>query len=54
MPFLAVQAPLPPTAAPQIQSQSVILALPPTLDTLIKAKNWAGLADWFETVPPAT
>jgi tetratricopeptide (TPR) repeat protein len=23
------------------------------MDALIKAKNWGGLVDWFETVPPA-
>jgi len=27
---------------------------PPKLEALLHAKDWAGLADWFETVPPAT
>jgi tetratricopeptide (TPR) repeat protein len=53
--FLPFQAPAP---APQVQSQPLVVTmgdgLPPAMDALIKAKNWAGLADWFESVPPAT
>jgi tetratricopeptide (TPR) repeat protein len=30
----------------------MVSELPPRLEGLIKAKDWAGLADWFETVPP--
>jgi tetratricopeptide (TPR) repeat protein len=48
--FLLLQAPLP---VPQVQFQAGELNLPPAMDALIKARNWAGLADWFETVPPA-
>lgn len=48
--FLLLQAPLP---APQVQSQTGEQTLPQAMDTLIKAKHWGGLADWFETVPPA-
>jgi tetratricopeptide (TPR) repeat protein len=39
--------------APQVQAQAGEHNLPTTMDALIKAKDWAGLADWFETVPPA-
>ncbi|WP_306589496.1 tetratricopeptide repeat protein [Geothrix sp. 21YS21S-4] len=28
--------------------------LPPAANALIKAQDWPGFADWFETVPPAT
>ncbi|WP_243301424.1 tetratricopeptide repeat protein [Geothrix oryzisoli] len=53
--FLPFQAPAP---APQVQSQPLAITmgdgLPPAMDALIKGKNWAGLADWFESVPPAT
>lgn len=53
--LLLFQAPPP---APQVQSQSMAItagdAMPPAMDALIKSKNWGGLADWFETVPPAT
>lgn len=53
--LLLFQAPPP---APQVQSQPMAIAvgemMPPAMDALIKAKNWGGLADWFETVPPAT
>lgn len=49
--FILFQAPAP---TPQVQSQGVNLALPPRMDAFIKTKDWAGLADWFETVPPAT
>ncbi len=53
--LLLFQAP-PPT--PQVQSQPAAImvgdAMPPAMDALIKAKNWGGLADWFETVPPPT
>ncbi len=48
--FLLPQAPVP---APQVQSQAGGQNLPVAMDTLIKAKDWGGLADWFETVPPA-
>jgi len=41
-------------APAQIQSQGLAPALPAKADALLKAKDWAGLADWFETVPPAT
>jgi tetratricopeptide (TPR) repeat protein len=53
--FLLVQAPAP---APQVQAQLAGITdgdgMPVAMDALIKAKNWGGLADWFETVPPAT
>lgn len=49
--FLLLQAPAP---APQVQIQRDVEVLPPDMDALIKAKNWAGLADWFETAPPTT
>ena len=53
--LLLFQAPPPPS---QIQSQPMAIsvgdAMPSALDALIKAKNWGGLADWFETVPPPT
>jgi len=45
---------LPLAPAAQIQSQGPAPTLPPQADALLKAKDWAGLADWFETVPPAT
>lgn len=48
--FLLLQTPAP---APPVQSQ-VAVELPPKMDALIKSKDWAGLADWFETVTPAT
>ena len=38
----------------QVQTQTLVHAFPPQADALLKAKNWAGLADWFETAPPAT
>lgn len=47
--LLLFQAP-----GPQIQSQGLAPTLPPQADALLKAKDWEGLADWFETVPPAT
>lgn len=47
--FLPLQ---PPPA--QIQNLSVLPPLPPVPDALAKAKDWVGLADWFEAVPPAT
>ena len=40
--------------APQVQPQVAVSGLPSPMDALIKTKDWAGLADWFETVPPAT
>lgn len=53
--LLLFQAPLPAT---QVQSQSMAAtpgeAMPPAMDALLKAKDWGGLADWFETVPPTT
>jgi tetratricopeptide (TPR) repeat protein len=60
--FFLLQAPIPATPAPQVQSQvqsqvmgvTVGEAMPPKLEALLKAKDWAGLADWFETVPPST
>jgi tetratricopeptide (TPR) repeat protein len=52
--FLLLQAPAP---APQVQSQiaGAVLgeARPTPMEELLKAKNWTGLADWFETVTPA-
>lgn len=38
----------------QVQIQGTATTLPPEADALVKAKNWPGLADWFETQPPAT
>lgn len=38
----------------QIQSQGLAPSLPPQAEALFKAKDWPGLADWFETAPPAT
>ena len=38
----------------QVQSQGLAMPLPAPAEALYQAKNWAGLADWFETVPPAT
>jgi len=48
--FLPFQVP---AQNPQVQAQ-VGTTLPPKLEALLKAKDWSGLADWFETVPPAT
>ena len=45
-----LQSPVP---APQVQTQIGDPNLPQAMDALIKAKDWGGLADWFETVPPA-
>ncbi len=39
--------------ANQVQSQGLMAALPPEANALLKAKDWARLADWFETVSPA-
>jgi len=56
--LLLLQAPVPAPPAPQVQSQVMGVtageALPPKLEALLKAKDWTGLADWFETVPPST
>ena len=41
-------------ATAPIQTQGFAPALPPQADALLRAKDWAGLADWFDTVPPAT
>ena len=41
-------------APAQIQSQGLTATLPPQADAFLKARDWAGLADWFETVAPAT
>ncbi|WP_291271536.1 tetratricopeptide repeat protein [Geothrix sp.] len=38
----------------QIQSQGLAAPLPAPAEALVRTKDWAGLADWFETVPPAT
>jgi tetratricopeptide (TPR) repeat protein len=38
----------------QVQSQGLAMPLPAPGEALYKARDWAGLADWFETVPPAT
>jgi len=47
-----------PPPAPQVQSQTAGItigeSMPPKLGALLKAKDWAGVADWFETVPPGT
>jgi tetratricopeptide (TPR) repeat protein len=45
--FLLYQVPAP---APQAQAASS--AMPPELDAFLKAKDWNGLSDWFETVSP--
>ena len=37
----------------QVASQGPVL-LPPPLRALVEAKDWAGTAEWFESVPPAT
>lgn len=37
----------------QVQSQGSIMTLPPTMDAYIKAGDWNGLADWFETQTPS-
>jgi len=43
-------------AQPQTQAQTLELtwgeARPPQLEALLKAKDWSGLADWFETATP--
>lgn len=49
--FWSVQAP-PPTPYPVAQV-ALNDASPPQMETLLKAKDWAGLADWFETQTPA-
>lgn len=53
--FLMLQVPAP---APQIQAQTagatVGEAMPSKLAAHLKANDRAGLADWFETVPPVT
>ena len=46
--LLLLQIPAP---VPQVQFQIGDQNLPPVMDALIKAKDWVGLADWFETVP---
>ncbi|WP_243383503.1 tetratricopeptide repeat protein [Geothrix alkalitolerans] len=38
----------------QVQSQGLAMPMPASAEALYKAGDWAGLADWFETVPPAT
>ncbi|WP_243315319.1 tetratricopeptide repeat protein [Geothrix paludis] len=38
----------------QVQTQGLALPMPAPAEALYKAGDWAGLADWFETVPPAT
>jgi tetratricopeptide (TPR) repeat protein len=47
----------PPAPIPQVQAQimegMVGEAMPTQLEKLLKAKDWAGLADWFETMPPS-
>jgi len=42
------------SAAAQVQAQGVVQTLPPQLDALLRAKDWVGLADWFEAATPAT
>lgn len=44
---------LPPFLMAQVQSQGPIMPLPPPAEALLKAQDWGGLADWFETVSPA-
>ncbi len=52
--FLLLQAPAP---VPQVQAQTLGITIgeprPPKMEALLNAKDWAGLADWFETMPPA-
>lgn len=52
--FLLIQTPAP---VSQVHAQAAGIVVsdgtPSAMDALIKAKNWGGLADWFETVPPA-
>jgi len=43
-----------PPQPPPVHIQGFVSAYPPALEALLKAKDWAGIADWFETVPPAT
>lgn len=38
----------------QVQSQGLAMPMPAPAEALYKAGDWAGLADWFETVSPAT
>jgi len=56
--MLLFPCPQPPTqAAPptaQVYAQGGSQTLPQAMEALIKAKDWAGLADWFETVSPPT
>lgn len=50
MPFLLPQTQQVQAQAPEI---AVGVRMPPALDALIKAKEWNGLAEWFETQTPA-
>ncbi len=45
----AIQAPPPPGVQTQMEADN----LPAGLNSLIRAKDWAGMADWFETQTPA-
>jgi len=40
--------------AVQIQSQGIANPLPAPAEALYQARDWTGLADWFESAPPAT
>ncbi|HJW44093.1 MAG TPA: tetratricopeptide repeat protein [Geothrix sp.] len=46
LPFFQASPPAPPVQAQLAE------AMPPQLESLLRAKDWARLADWFETVPP--
>ena len=43
-----------PLMIPFSQVLSPIMPMPAPAEALYKAGDWPGLADWFETVPPAT
>ncbi|HJV48233.1 MAG TPA: tetratricopeptide repeat protein [Geothrix sp.] len=47
--FLLAQTP-----PPQVLNQAPLGRLPPGGDALVQAKDWSGLADWFERLSPAT
>lgn len=43
-----------PALPAQVESQVFAPELPPAARALLTANNWAGLAEWFETVPAST
>lgn len=51
LPFTAVPPPKPPAVQAQVL-EAGIQGLPPTMETLIQADDWPGLADWFEKASP--